>query len=183
MAIIDVLIVVDAARVLQDHGHNTGARTGNYVLLKNTGTGYIFMLTEYADVKSAEGISELNMRAKKGDIIRWRMTSMTMGNTYQCFITHFVVNQGPKNITPPEAKHEKISIPVTDPDHPDRVILSNSGDFYWESTVLTNGPVTYHTKFCICGDSGGGGGGGGGGDCNDNPSDCGGFQWDPFINT
>lgn len=54
-------------------------------------------------------------------------------------------------------------------------------DIFWESTVLNPGPVTYHTKFVLYAGGGGGGGSnhtGSDGGCGD----CGGYQWDPFIN-
>jgi hypothetical protein len=182
MAIIDVLMVVDADRVMHDHGSNTGASTGDYVPLKDgkgngiKGSGYVFMLTEMKDAKNAEASVILNIAAKKDDIIRWRMTSMSMGNPYQCFIKEIVVDKDIQNITEPTAKHEKIRIPVLDPNSPglNQVILSNAGDSYWESTVLIAKPVRYHARFRIC--EGGSSGGG-------TASDCGWFQWDALINS
>jgi hypothetical protein len=182
MAIIDVLIVVDAPRVLQDHGTNKGASTGNYVPLKNDGKGYVYMVTTWMDAQG-EGTSELDVFAKKGDLIRWRMTSMSGGSQYQCFITHFLINNGAQNISAPQAKYARVNVPVLDPKSPklNNVIPSQADDFYWESTVLNStAPVTYHIEFCICGDgcpSGGGGGsdcGGGGSGGGGGGSDCGG---------
>jgi hypothetical protein len=194
MAIIDVLIVVDAPRIISDYGRNDGASTGKYVMIgpNDEGQGYVYMVTTWKDAQG-EGTSNLHVFAQKGDIIRWRMTSMSMSSRFQCFLTHFVINNGGSFITAPQAKHQKVNSSHIDPNSPglNVVVPSQIDDFFWESTVLAQQHVTYHTQFCICGDECGGGGGGGesesegggggGGSCSGG-GNCGGYQWDPFIN-
>jgi hypothetical protein len=187
MAIIDVLIVVEATSILRNFGGNDALKTGKYFQLQNQpgvraqegeGIGYIYMVTNWMNAQG-EGGSELDVFTNPGDTIRWRMTTLGKDNPYQCYITGFVLNSGQNNITPPVPKCEPITVMDIDPTSPglNRVIPRQANDFYWESTVINKQPVTYHTHFLIFG--GGGGGGGGGGD----DGGChGGYQWDPFIN-
>ncbi|EHX6292494.1 hypothetical protein K1940_004492 [Salmonella enterica subsp. enterica serovar Larochelle] len=194
MEIIDILIVVDAIRILNDHGKNNAAHTGEYVNLKNDGHNYIYMLGTWYHIQD-QADSELDIFAKPGDKIRWRMTTLSMGEKYQGIIKEFVITGGKNNITPPRPAHKTIITPRIDTNELslDKAVFSMADDIFWESTVLQPGPVTYHTKFVLY--AGGGGGGGsnhtgsdsGGGGCNHTGSDggcgdCGGYQWDPFIN-
>lgn len=183
MATIDLLIVVDANRVVQDHGKNNGQQSGHYVQLKQDGQGYVFMLGPWEndqprDGHGGEGSDDPDISVKKGDTIRWRITSLSMGHLFQCFITHFSVNVGAQYITPPKPKHEVVSTPQIDSSAPDlnRTICRQLDDFYWESTVLETGHASYYIAFAICGD-----GCGGGCDCAC-CNCCGGYQWDPWIN-
>lgn len=193
MEIIDILIVVDAIRILNDHGKNNAAHTGEYINLKNDGHNYIYMLGTWYHIQD-QADSELDIFAKPGDKIRWRMTTLSMGEKYQGIIKDFVITGGKNNITLPRPAHKKITIPRVDTNELslNKAVFSMADDIFWESTVLNPGPVTYHTKFVLY--AGGGGGsnhtgsdGGGGGGCNNTGSDggygdCGGYQWDPFIN-
>lgn len=197
MEIIDILIVVDAIRILNDHGKNNAAHTGEYVNLKNDGHNYIYMLGTWYHIQD-QADSELDIFAKPGDKIRWRMTTLSMGEKYQGIIKEFVITGGKNNITPPRPAHKTIITPRIDTNELslDKAVFSMADDIFWESTVLQPGPVTYHTKFVLYAGGGGGGGsnhtgsdsgGGGGGGCNHTGSDggcgdCGGYQWDPFIN-
>jgi nematocidal protein AidA len=183
MAIIDVVIVVDAPRILRDYGTNNAAQTGmNYVPLGQQGEGryYLYMIATWFDVQN-QAESELDVFANAGDKIRWRMTSLSLDRTYQCFIKEFVINRGANYITQPAPKHESVTVPQIDTS----VAALNTtkpkqiDDVYWETTVLQPGPVTYHTNFIVTGpgcDAGGGGGNGGNGN-------CGGYTYDPYINT
>lgn len=180
MEIIDILIVVDAIRILNDHGKNNAAHTGEYVNLKNDGHNYIYMLGTWYHIQD-QADSELDIFAKPGDKIRWRMTTLSMGEKYQGIIKEFVITGGKNNITPPRPAHKTIITPRIDTNELslDKAVFSMADDIFWESTVLQPGPVTYHTKFVLY--AGGGGGSnhtGSDGGCGD----CGGYQWDPFIN-
>jgi nematocidal protein AidA len=209
MAIIDVLIVVDVQRIMHDCEPNDAGRTGTYVPLGNRGEGqgYVYMVTTWYHAQG-EATSELDVFAQANDTIRWRMTSISQDNNYSCFMTGFVfTSPNPTTyVTPPKPMFDTIKALQIDKSVAslNAVIPVSKDDFYWESTVLKPGPVTYHTKFLVfCQNQGGGGGGNndptGGGGNNDptggggngkptgggggggNP--YGGYQWDPFINT
>lgn len=189
MAILDVLIVVDAPRIIKDHGKNDFAKsdtdTSRYVQLKNDGKYYVYMIGTWYAVQN-QGESELDVFARPGDQIRWRMTSISMGGAYQCVIKEFVFNNGAGNLTPPALMSKKILTPELDPNARPlgKIMHTEVDDVFWESTVLNTGPVTYHTKFAIFAGGGGLSGGGGGGGCGGDGGDgnCGGYQYDPFIN-
>lgn len=159
MEIIDILIVVDAIRILNDHGKNNAAHTGEYVNLKNDGHNYIYMLGTWYHIQD-QADSELDIFAKPGDKIRWRMTTLSMGEKYQGIIKEFVITGGKNNITLPRPAHKTIITPRIDTNELslDKAVFSMADDIFWESTVLQPGPVTYHTKFVLY--AGGGGGGG-----------------------
>ncbi|AEX52531.1 inclusion body protein [Rahnella aquatilis CIP 78.65 = ATCC 33071] len=182
MEIVDVLIAVDAPRIIRDFHKNDVAKTGQYQSLGEA-HGYIYMIATWYHARD-EADSELDVFAKQGDKIRWRMTTLSMGGNYQGVITGFVINNGAVNITPPVLGRETIITPQLDAVS-NRVILTSKEDVFWESTVLKTGKVTYHTKFQLYVGGGGGGGGGcegsnGGGGGGNDP--CGGYHWDPFIN-
>ncbi|GLU35036.1 AidA/PixA family protein [Trinickia caryophylli] len=184
MAVRDVLIVVDAQRIVQSYGRNDAGRTGEYVPLGQggEGQGFVYMFATYSDARG-EGSSELDIGANAGDTIRWRMASISEGNNYSCFMTHFVFT-GPANysefITEPQQKYETIKTLQIDKKAPmlRGVVPIERDDFYWEATMIKPGRLVYHTKFLVfCSDGGGTTTGGGGG--NNDP--YGGYQWDPFI--
>ncbi|MBN3144974.1 AidA/PixA family protein [Pectobacterium brasiliense] len=210
MEIVDVLIAVDAPRIIRDFHTNDAANTGQYQSLGEA-HGYIYMIATWYHAQD-EADSELDVFAKQGDKIRWRMATLSIGANYQAVIMDFVINKGAGNITPPTPKKEIITIPQLDPTSK-KIILTTTEDVFWESTVLSTGKVTYHTKFQLyvggggggngggcgsnggggggngggCGSNGGGGGGNGGGCGNNGGSGggcdpCGGYHWDPFIN-
>lgn len=187
MEIIDVLIAVDAPYIMKTFGPNQAGKNGQYVSL-GEGHKSIYMIGTWYHVQD-QADSELDVFAKPGDKIRWRMTTLSMGGNYQGIITGFVINNGANNITPPAPGRQVITIPQIDTSVStlDKVIIKSTEDVFWESTVLYSGKVTYHTKFMLYyvgggggggNGSNGGGGGGGGGGCDP----CGGYHWDPFIN-
>lgn len=187
MAVIDVLTVVDAGRILKVLGRNNFAQTGQYKQLPDEGRWWVYMFATWYDVKG-ESYSELDVFAQAGDTIRWRMTTTSAGTGYQAFIQDVPVTRGEQYITKPQMKYEIIKAPQLDTTvlPPGRPMIQKVEDSYWEVNVLRPGPVTYHLNFTLCGLGPGGGGGGGDGDgdsdcnCSDN---YGGYTYDPFINT
>lgn len=204
-SIIDVDILVDAPRVMYHYGPNKArdsTRFSDYVQIGPTGkgVGYVYMATTWWDAKG-EGGSELDVFGTRGNRIRWRMQTLSMGGradgmwadmqapvAYQAFIRGFVINSGSDYITTPQRKVETVN--SWGFDETGKVIRKQIVDVYWECEVLqSGGSVVYHTPFNIfcdspkCSDNGDGGddngdgGGGGGGD------GCGGYQHDPWITT
>ncbi|KAE8754032.1 AidA/PixA family protein [Paraburkholderia sediminicola] len=199
--IIDVAILVDAPRIIYHYGSNKAKdnlKFSDYTQLgtKGMGVGYVYMATTWWDAQG-EGGSELDVFGTKGNTIRWRMQTLSMGGradgsldatapvAYQAFIRGFVISQGETCITAPVQKTETVDSWGGDEDG--KVIRKKVVDVYWEAEVVQPGAVIYHTPFnifCNCpgcsdngdgGDDNGTGGGGGGG------NGCGGYQHDPWI--
>ncbi|MFD1971620.1 AidA/PixA family protein [Trinickia caryophylli] len=178
-----MLIVVDALNIVRNFPRNNGGRGQNpYVSLGEASSlNYLYMLAPRVDVISDEGDAGIDIRAKAGDIIRWRMTTMSEGTGFSCFMTHFVFTSDPYNsLTPPEQKYRTVTTLQIDKNAPmlKGVAPITRDDFYWESTVKNAGRVVYHGEFLLFApsDDCDGGGTGGTGD------PYGGFQWDPAVN-
>lgn len=181
MAIIDILIAVDAEKVIQSLGKNNGQQIGKYKQFGDAelAAQCIFMVAPWANAVNNEGQWDPHNTANKGDKIRWRMTSMSMGHSLQCFISHISVKSGAQYITQPKPTCETVDIPQIDSSAPglNKTICRPLEDYYWESMVLEKNTVTYYISFVICGE-GCSDGGNSCGCCNC----CGGYQWDPWIN-
>lgn len=178
MAVIDVLTVIDAVRVLKDAGPNDYEKTGKFYPLPHDGIGYVYMIVTFADAKQ-DAVTELDLFANAGDTIRWRMTTASEGANYQCIIKSVHVGNGADCIATPQMKHEIIKVPQVDTTTPDldKLILQKTEDVYWETKVLKPGSVTYHFNFVLCSS----GGDGDGSDC-DCTNQHGGHKYDPYIN-
>ena len=214
--IIDVAVIVDAPRILYHYGPNKARDHkgfSDYIPLgaNSEGVGYVYMLSTWWDSRS-EGGSELDILGKRGNIIRWRIQTLSLGGVadgvpadstmapaylqgeadvesvaYRAFIRGFVFNQGAENLTPPKQVVETVNsweIDVTTKN----IVRKEITDVYWESTVLNEGEVVYHMPFNLfcncedCNDNSDGGDDGGGGGGGGGGDGCGGYQHDPFIN-
>ncbi|HTI17180.1 MAG TPA: AidA/PixA family protein [Trinickia sp.] len=197
-SIIDVAIMVDAPRIMFDYGPNKAQdrKTFSDFFNLGKGVGYVYMAATWWDSQN-EGDSELDVFGVKGNTIRWRMQTLSMGGradasldsaaapvAFQAVIRGFVFQgtQWSEFITKPTRKVETVKTWGFDADG--NVVRQNITDVYWESQVITPGPVTYHTPFnifcdspnCSDGSDGSDDSGGGGG------NGCGGYQHDPYIN-
>lgn len=206
-SIIDVVVLVDAPRILYHYGPNKAkddVTFSDYQQLgpNGEGVGYVYMVTTWWDAKG-EGGSELSVFGKVGNKIHWRMRTLSMGGqadglsaagkpvAYQAAIRQFVINHGAEYISTPVKKTDTIDSWNFDPNG--NLVHQKVNDVYWEAEVLKaaapGDQVVYHMPFhvlCNCpecndngkgGDDNGTGGGGGGGD------PCGGYTHDPFIHT
>lgn len=213
--VIDVAVIVDAPRILYHYGPNKARdHTGfkDYVQLgvNGEGVGYVYMLSTWWDAKG-EGGSELDIFGNPGNIIRWRIQTLSMGGgadgvpadtkmppaysqggtvvvnvAYRAFIRGFVFNQGAENLTAPKQVIEIVN--SWDMDATGKIVRKQITDVYWESTVLSKGEVVYHMPFNVfcncadCNDNDGDGSDGGDGGGGGGGDGCGGYQHDPFVN-
>lgn len=211
--IIDVAVIVDAPRILYHYGPNKARDHqgfSDYVSLgrNSMGVGYVFMLSTWWDAKG-EGGSEFDVFGNPGNILRWRMQTLSMGGVgdgvaadtnmtsanvngtessvaYRAFIRGFYFSSGAANITPPKQVIETVN--SWEMDATGKIARKQITDVYWESTVLSKGEVVYHMPFNIfcnckdCNDNDGDGDDGGGGGGGGGGDGCGGYQHDPFIN-
>ncbi|ARP85021.1 AidA/PixA family protein [Bordetella genomosp. 9] len=159
MSIIDITIVVDPVAIIRDH---TISSNSSPITLKNYGRGYVFAMTYWNDVNfgtysghpdnygnndNNEGGYALDIKAEIQDTIRWRMTSLTAGFEYQCFIQSFRYAFGATVISTMKPKIEAVPGPVQNADG--SVVAKQVQDYYWETTVVAQGSAGYDVIFSI----------------------------------
>ncbi len=160
--IIDVLIAVDADTIISKYGTNTDA--DNPVQI--TDTSLIFMITKQADAISGNAGNELKIGAKTLDTIRWRETSLTLNAAYSTLLYKFVAAAGGDLISAPIPLLAEVQTPLPDPANPTSPQTQTIESYFWNSTVLKPGNVTYHFNFMILDRTG---------------AVQGYYWWDPFI--
>lgn len=177
--IIDVMIVVDAGQILQDHGPNG---SGTYAPLNRSGEGYVFMLgpwssvtdqtdatevgaSQQGDPQEGEGGYELKLYATVGDIIRFRIQSLALQGGYSCFLHQFDVTKNPEYVVDPSPRRYRIFSTALDQSS-FQPVVGAAEDHCWESTMLQAGTVTYNAYFAIY---------------DNNAQRVGGFFFDPWI--
>ena len=169
--IIDILIIPDPERILRDHDPDTSP-----VKLRDDGQGYVFMAAPWLEtvhktgnLQQEEGGNELDIEIKVHDVLRWRMSSLSLGRNYQCFITNFAIKNGEGYISPPTKLLGPISVATWNPSTaPDafNIIKQPSFDYCWQSVANAPGWFTYSTEFAIADDKG---------------NNQGSFSFDPLI--
>lgn len=160
--IIDVLIVLDAETIVARYGLSTDPQNP----LQVTDANLIYMITNQANAVSGNAGNELNLAARTMDVIRWRETTLSLNADYQGILYKFVATAGDDLISPPVPLLAKVNTPLpnpADPTHPNTQLIE---DYFWSSTVLQPGDVTYHFSFMVV----------------DRDSNVlGYFWWDPFL--
>ena len=161
--IIQVLIAVDAETINATLGGN--AEPNNPVQV--TDSKLIWMVTRQADAVTGNAGNELNIKAETEDVIRWRETSLSLNSDYVTLLYAFVQTSGDATlISPPMPLLAKVKVPLPNPAAPLQPGSQEIESYFWETTVLNPGSVTYHFKFMIVGRDG---------------SVAGYYWWDPFI--
>lgn len=161
MSILDITIVVDPIAIIRDYPGSS-----NSTNISLTKRGYFFGLTNWNDVNcgtyyggyadgqdNGEGGYVLDVKAEVNDIIRWRITSLTGGFEYQCFIQSFVFLCGASVMSPVGHKNELVSYPFRDAKG--IVTAKQVNDYYWETTVAAPGTAGYHIIFFMFDSNGG----------------------------
>lgn len=160
--IIDVLIAVDTETIISKFGTNTDPDKPVQV----TDSSLIFMITKSDDAVTGNAGSELKIGAKTLDTIRWRETSLSLNAIYSALLYKFVPTAGGDLISPPIPLLAQVQTPLPDPSNPTIPKTQTIESYFWDSTVLSPGNVTYHFNFMIIDRSG---------------NVQGYYWWDPFI--
>jgi nematocidal protein AidA len=158
MAEIDVLVTFDAETIYHNYGGNTDS--GNPVSVSND---LIYMVTAQDDALNGNGGGELTIYAQTEDTIRWR--EATPSPDYSAILYRFTTDSTGL-ITPPVALEAPVTVPLPDPDNPTVPLTQTIQDYFWNSTVIAPGSVTYHFAFMLVSRHG---------------DVLGYYQWDPFI--
>lgn len=164
----DTLIVVDAAKILADHGTSQGA---NYTSLKNEGLGYVFMVATWLniapltgqsgtaqqgqqaeDYQEEEGGEKLVLTVKVGDVARFRSQPLAGRGDYQCFIDKIVANPSsettftafnPAHLAIATTELDATVTPFT------QYTPAPGHDYHWAGTALLPGTLQYTVDFSI----------------------------------
>jgi hypothetical protein len=159
MAEIDIQITFDAQTIAQSYGHNGDPNNPVQVA-----SNLIYMVTAQADALNGNGGGELTVYAQTEDTIRWR--EATTSPDYSAILYAFIPTQGAGLISTPQALEATVTVPLPDPDDPTHPNTQTIQDYFWNSTVLNPGQVTYHFWFMIVSRQG---------------DVLGYYWWDPFI--
>ena len=143
--IIDVLVAVDTDTIISKYGTNTDSTNPVQI----TDPSLIFMITKQADAVSGNAGSELKIGAKTLDTIRWRETSLSLNAVYSTLLYKFVSSSGEDLISPPTPLLAEVQDPLPDPSNPTSPKTQTIESYFWNSTVLKAGNVTYHFNFMI----------------------------------
>jgi hypothetical protein len=160
---IDVLIAVDTDTILQQY---PGATDPNNPVQVTSNPPPIFMIAKQGDVVSGEAGNELNLVAEVMDTVRWRETTLTLNADYTTILYKFVATGGDQLISPPVPLLATVNTPLPNPADPLHPTSQTIKSYFWNTTVLDVGSVTYHFSFMIL-------------DRNGNPKGY--YWWDPFI--
>ena len=161
-SIIDVLIVIDEETILTDYGTNNTPDTPTQITKPNL----IFMVTKQANVISGEAGTELKLSAKSLDVIRWREATLSLNSANTAILYKFVAASGGDLISQPVPLLADVTDPLPNPSDPTHPGSQTIKSYFWNSTVLSAGNVTYHFQFMIVDREG---------------NIQGYYWWDPFI--
>ncbi|MFI9587202.1 inclusion body family protein [Streptomyces sp. NPDC052236] len=162
MAELNVLIAFDAATIVEQYPNaskNPDAPT-------QVDHNLIYMTTRQDHIIGTSG-AELNLRAKPGDFIMWRETTLSLNKEYKALLYKYVSTDHDL-IDPPKIQVFPVTYPLPKKGAEGRPEFGTQKyqDHRWLTSVNDTGKVTYHFYFQIL----------------DNDLKLKGyFQWDPFI--
>ena len=168
---IPILVVVDAESILRDHKANGYTP----VDLKNSGRGYVFLMSDWANVDQyknidldpymedpigvqdqQEGGYSLNLKPDVGDIIRWRAVCLSSPFQHRCYLQSLTLIQGWtdwKFVTPPKPRIERVTYACVGAGAgstaPRRVAPVVADDYWWESVVVGTTRQPYNVQYAI----------------------------------
>lgn len=156
MSVINVTMFVDIAGILSDKTYSINP--SQPVVLEGF-QKYTFFLTDWSDVNfgstygvrakgesSDEGSYYIDVKANIGDYLRFRVTGLTLGFEYQCFIHPFSFS-AQTVASDPKAVANSNSVAVQQQDG--GIVSGSAEDYYMEAEVKGNGRVTYTITFSV----------------------------------
>jgi hypothetical protein len=157
MAEIDIQITFDAITILDTYKGSSDPK--NPVGIS---ADLVYMVTNQGHVVTGEGGGELNVSAQTDDVLRWREAALNP--EYSVLLYAFTPPTGLVSAPQPMQSTITVAVPnAADPLQPTRQTIQ---DYFWQSTVLNPGNLTYHFCFMIVDRSG---------------AELGYYAWDPFI--
>lgn len=179
MSVVNILMVVDTAKLVHDKASLIPNSSFASPIGLGNGASYIYMVADYRFVVGSNAISELKIQLHSEDIIRWRVDAIDKGQSLSPLFVEFETNYdtgiNPADFLspfPPQFVKSHINVyepnSVTDLDGPSSKVTFP--DYYFETTAISaptgDTTVTYQWKFKLIDQDG---------------VVQGYFQWDPFI--
>ncbi|MDQ1255176.1 MAG: nematocidal protein AidA [Euryarchaeota archaeon] len=161
MATIDILVSIDTETILNTYGHSLDPQ--NPVLVPNN-PNLIYMIVKNDSAVSGQAAAELNIRAETMDTIRWRATSLSLNSDSEVILISY--SGAPALISQPQPLIATVNCPLPNPNDPNNPTTQTIKSYFFNSTVLDPGVVTYHFVFLIIDRHG---------------TKKGYYHWDPFI--
>lgn len=161
---INVLVSFDAETILQKYPNSNDSENPTSV-----GSGLIYMLVRQENALSGNAGDALRISADVDDTIRWRETTFSMDTKYSAILYKFVAAGGADLIDTPRPLTSQVTVPLPDKNDPLHPRTQKIQSYFWNTTVLATGDVTYHFYFMIVQHHG------------DQVTPLGYYQWDPWI--
>ncbi|MEO0731417.1 MAG: AidA/PixA family protein [Bacteroidota bacterium] len=158
--IVDILLVVDAATLVAKYPAGTAA---NPTVVP---APLIYLMADSAFVDFGQASKELKISIQSLDEIRWRSTSLSLNGAYFSLLYQFKLVHGDQIITPPVPLLAEVQTPLPNLADPSQPTLQTINSYFWTSTALGPGEMTYTFYFMIL-------------DRHQQP--LGYYFWDPFI--
>lgn len=160
---IDVLTVVDVDKVISKYGGNSSPDSPHGSI-----ADCVYMLVRRDSAVGAEAIPELTVAAKPSDNLRWRLASLTLNTRYSALLYKMNISVNPQCITQPQplVSHIKVPVPEVSGGQSSGFNVQPYVDFYFQSTALSLGRVTYQLYLQVTDNQG---------------NKVGTYSWDPYI--
>lgn len=158
--IIDILMIIDAETLVKKYPKGTA--TNPTVVPAEL----IYLIANAGFVDFGQATKELKIAARTMDEIRWRSATLSLESVYYSLLYKFELVQGDPIISTPVPLLATVKVPLPDmrdPLHPKTQEIKN---YFFSSTALNSGEITYTFYFMILD--------------RDNTT-LGYYYWDPFI--
>ena len=158
--IVDILIVIDADTLVENYP--TGTKTNPTVVP----APLIYLIANSKFVDFGQASKELKIAVNSLDEIRWRSTTTSMNSNYFSLLYDFKLVNGNPIISTPIPLLAEVKTPLPNIQNPLQPKIQTVESYFWSSTALSKGEITYTFYFMIL-------------DRHNNP--LGYYYWDPFI--
>ncbi len=158
--IIDVLLTIDADTIVSTYKPGTVDKP---TIIDEE---LIFLIVKQSNGVFGQASKELIITAKTLDTIRWRMTALSFDSAHFGLMYKFFALKGGDLISKPEPLIAEVKVPLPDSSNPKVPKIQTINNYFFTSTVLKKGNVTYAFNFMIL-------------DRNNNIQGY--YFWDPFI--
>lgn len=158
--VIDMLITIDAETMIET------LSPGTFNTPTVVPTPLIYMIVKSDEAVFGQASKELKINGVSGDIIRWRASSLSFNDNYQVLLYKYLVKKGEGLLSPPMPLTMTATTPLPNPQDTTKPSSQSRKFYFWQSTLLSPGEVTYAFYFMVL-------------DKESKP--LGYFYWDPFI--
>jgi hypothetical protein len=158
--IVDILMVIDAETLVKNYPKGTAE---NPTVVP---APLIYLIADSKYVAFGQATKELKIAIKTLDEIRWRSTTLSLESIYCSLLYKFELVHGEPIISTPTALLADVQVPLPDMHNPLHPRIQEIKNYFWSSTALNSGEMTYTFYFMIL-------------DRDNTP--LGYYFWDPFI--